>query len=121
MRLISFALFAAAACSNASAEPPAKPRATLSVTKLDPAQGDSEGGTYVRIVGAGFIAEGPRNLKVYFGARAGTVVRFVNDREVIVQAPAGKVGEAVDVQCVFDPGGAMKLAKAFTFVDKAKN
>src|SRR5436305_5781548 len=67
------------------------------VTGLQPEKGDVDGGTYVRIKGNRFIADGPRNAKVYFGNRQGTVVRFASDSELIVEAPGGKPNETVDV------------------------
>ena len=90
----------------------------LKVTGLEPDKGDVEGGTYVRIFGNRFIADGARNAKVYFGSRQGTVVRFVNDGELIVQAPGGKPNEVVDLLVVFEPGGELHIPKAFTFVEK---
>ena len=93
--------------------------AGLGVTELSPAKGDAEGGTYVVIKGSEFLATGPRNAKVYFGSRQGTVVRFSSDRELIVQAPGGKPNETVDVLVIFEPGGERKLSRAFTFVDKS--
>lgn len=84
-----------------------------------PVKGDVEGGTYVVIKGNRFMKDGPRNAKVYFGSRQGTVVRFQSDSELIVQAPGGKEGETVDVLVVFDPGGQMKIPGAFRFVDKS--
>ena len=95
----------------------AKPQ--LAVTGLEPASGDVEGGTYVVIRGKVFLADGPRSVKVYFGPRQGTVVRFQSDRELIVQAPGGKAGEVVDVRLVFEPGGELSLTSAFTFVDRS--
>lgn len=89
----------------------------LRVTGLEPAKGDTQGGTYVVLRGARFIKDGPRQLKVYFGSRQGSIVRFQSDSEVIVQAPGGKPNEVVDVLLVFDPGGQLKLPQAFTFVD----
>jgi hypothetical protein len=83
-----------------------------------PVTGDIEGGTYVVIKGNRFMKDGPRNAKVYFGSRQGTVVRFQSDSELIVQAPGGKPDETVDVLVVFDPGGQMKIPNAFKFVDK---
>src|SRR6185312_13637065 len=91
----------------------------LKVTGLDPDHGDVEGGSYVRIKGNRFIADGARNAKVFFGSRQGTVVRFANDNELIVEAPGGKDGEVVDVLIIFEPGGEVKLPHAFTFTDKA--
>jgi IPT/TIG domain-containing protein len=95
---------------------PDEPR--LGVTGVDPDKGDAEGGTYVRIQGTRFIADGPRSAKVYFGARPGTIIRFASDRELIVQAPGGKANEMVDVLIIFDPGGQLKISNGFTFVEK---
>ena len=90
----------------------------LKVTGIDPEKGDVEGGTYVRIKGNRFIADGARNAKVYFGSRQGTVVRFASDSELIVEAPGGKPNENVDVLIIFEPGGELKIPKGFTFVEK---
>src|SRR5690348_15077384 len=73
----------------------------LKVTGIEPEKGDAEGGTYVRIKGNRFIADGARNAKVYFGSRQGTVVRFASDSELIVEAPGGKPNENVDVLIIF--------------------
>src|SRR5688572_1575484 len=89
-----------------------------STSDCPPVRGDVEGGTYVVIKGNRFMKDGPRNAKVYFGTRQGTVVRFQSDSELIVQAPGGKPDEVVDVLVVFDPGGQMKIPGAFKFVDK---
>ena len=93
----------------------------LKVTGLDPEKGSTEGGTYVRIKGNRFIADGARNAKVYFGSRQGTVVRFASDSEMIVEAPGGKPNEVVDVLIIFEPGGELKINKGFTFVEKVDN
>lgn len=90
----------------------------LKVTGLDPDKGDVDGGTYVRIKGNRFIADGARNAKVYFGSREGTVVRFASDSELIVEAPGGKPNEVVDVLIIFEPGGELKIPHGFTFVEK---
>ena len=90
----------------------------LKVTGIEPEKGDVEGGTYVRIKGNRFIADGARNAKVYFGSRQGTVVRFASDSELIVEAPGGKPNEKVDVLIIFEPGGELKIPNGFTFVEK---
>jgi hypothetical protein len=90
----------------------------LKVTGIEPEKGDVEGGTYVRIKGNRFIADGARNAKVYFGSRQGTVVRFASDSELIVEAPGGKPNEQVDVLIIFEPGGELKIPHGFTFVEK---
>jgi hypothetical protein len=90
----------------------------LKITGIEPDKGDAEGGQYIRIFGNRFVADGARNAKVYFGTRQGTVDRFVSDSEMVVQAPGGKPGEVVDVLVIFEPGGELKIAKGFTFIDK---
>jgi hypothetical protein len=92
----------------------------LKVTGIEPEKGDAEGGTYVRIKGNRFIADGARNAKVYFGSRQGTVVRFASDSELIVEAPGGKPNENVDVLIIFEPGGELKIPHGFTFVEKGQ-
>jgi hypothetical protein len=103
-------VFGLVACGNEDTK--------LKVTGIEPNQGDSDGGTYVKIHGNRFLADGARNAKIYFGSRQGTVVRFASDSELIVEAPGGKPGETVDVLIIFEPGGEMKLAKGFTFIEK---
>ena len=108
--LLVFVAALAAACGNNDTK--------LKVTGIEPEKGDVEGGTYVRIKGNRFIADGARNAKVYFGSRQGTVVRFASDAELIVEAPGGKPNETVDVLIIFEPGGELKIPKGFTFVEK---
>ena len=91
---------------------------TLKVTGIEPATGNAEGGTYVRIKGNRFIADGARNAKVYFGSRQGSVVRFASDSEMVVEAPGGKHGERADVLIIFEPGGELKIPNGFTWVEK---
>lgn len=108
--ILALVFAVAAACGSSDTK--------LKVTGIEPAKGDVEGGTYVRIKGNRFIADGARNAKVYFGNRQGTVVRFASDSELIVEAPGGKPDEVVDVMIIFEPGGEMKIPKGFTFVEK---
>ena len=103
-------LLALAACGSEDTK--------LKVTGIEPEKGNTEGGTYVRIKGNRFIADGARNAKVYFGSRQGTVIRFASDKELIVEAPGGKPNEQVDVLIIFEPGGELKIPKGFTFIEK---
>ena len=111
LTLLALVLSVAAACGSSDTK--------LKVTGIEPDKGDIEGGTYVRIKGNRFIADGARNAKVYFGSHQGTVVRFASDSELIVEAPGGKANETVDVLIIFEPGGELKIPKAFTFVEKS--
>lgn len=97
-----------AACGNENPK--------LMVTSIEPDKGAD--GTYVRIHGNRFIADGPRTVRVYFGDQEAQVDRFVSDSELIVVAPGGKVNEVVDVQVVFDTGARWKLEKAFRHVER---
>src|SRR3954466_9298200 len=110
LTLLALVLSFAAACGWSDTK--------LKVTGIEPERGDVEGGTYVRIKGNRFIADGARNAKVYFGSRQGTVVRFASDSELIVEAPGGKPNETVDGLIIFEPGGELKIPKGFTFVEK---
>jgi len=101
----------AAACSDKNPK--------LMVTGIEPAIGDTEGNTYVRIKGNRFTVDGPRSAKVYFGGRQGDVVRFESDSEMVVHAPGGKANETVDVLLVFDPGGTLTIPNGFRFVEKS--
>jgi hypothetical protein len=89
----------------------------LMVTGIEPDHGDAEGGSYVRIRGNRFTADGQRSAKVYFGGRQGTVSRFESDSVLVVEAPGGKPGEVVDVLIVFEPGGQLKIPNGFKFVE----
>lgn len=90
----------------------------LAIVAIDPPTGDVDGGTYATVKGTRFTAAGPREAKIFFGERPGTVVRFQSDGELIVQAPGGTLNETVDVTLVFEPGGKLMLPRAFTFVTR---
>jgi hypothetical protein len=98
---------------------------TLRVTGLEPDRGDVAGDTYVIIKGNRFVEDGPRHADVFFGTqqrgyRKGTVVRFGNDKQLIVRTPGSdKPGEVVDVLVMFEPGGQLRIPNAFTYVEKA--
>jgi hypothetical protein len=100
----------ASACGHESSK--------LTVTGIDPDHGDADRGSYVRIRGTRFTADGPRSVKVYFGGREGQVSRFESDSVLIVEAPGGKPNELVDVLIVFDPGGQLKIPNGFRFVER---
>jgi hypothetical protein len=91
----------------------------LTVTAIEPDHGDAEGGSFVRIRGTRFTADGPRSVKVFFGGYPGRVSRFESDNVLIVEAPGGKVNDVADVLIVFDPGGQIKIPKAFRFMEHA--
>lgn len=99
------------------ADAPPPPKGKLAITGIEPAIGDRDGGTYVRITGRGFLSDGPINAKLYFGNHQGTVVRFASDSELIAQAPGGKDGDTVDLLVIFEGKGELKLPHAFTFVE----
>jgi hypothetical protein len=116
LALVCVSVSTAAEPAKPAPRPPPPPK--LKVSSISPAKGDMDGGTYVVLKGERFLKDGPRNAKVYFGSRRGTIVRFQSDGELIVQAPGGKKDEVVDVLVIFDPGGQVKLTKAFTFIER---
>jgi hypothetical protein len=91
----------------------------LKVTNLDPRVGDMQGGTFVTVTGNRFVDDGPRNVRVLFGNRLGTVVRTLDDRTMVIQAPGGKPDETVDIKFIFEPGGTLVIDKAFTYKDQS--
>jgi hypothetical protein len=93
----------------------------LMVTGIEPDRGDAEGGSYVRIRGNRFTADGPRSVKVYFGGRQGMVSRFESDSVLIVEAPGGKPNDVVDVLIIFDPGGQLKIPAGFRYFERNHN
>jgi hypothetical protein len=90
----------------------------LLITGIEPEKGSE--GSYVRIHGNRFTADGPRSVRVLFGEQQAQVDRFESDSELIVTAPGGKVGDVVNVTIVFEPGGKLTLAKAFRYVEKSE-
>ncbi len=110
MALLFVGLVASTGCGNTDTK--------LKVTGIEPDKGDAAGGTYVKIYGNRFVDDGARSAKVYFGTRQAASPRIASDTEMVVEAPGGKDGETVDVLVMFEPGGELKLAKAFTFVEK---
>ncbi len=94
---------------------------TLKVTNVEPREGDMNGGSFITITGNRFLDDGPRNVKVFFGNRQGTVMRFLDDRTLIVQAPGGKPDETVDVLILFEPGGKLKIEKGYTYRDQSND
>jgi hypothetical protein len=86
----------------------------LKVSGIEPTTGTADGEQIVVIRGQGFNAV-VRGVKVYFGTKAAAVDRLVGDVELHVATPAGKEGEVVDVRVIFEPGGEMTLAGAFTY------
>jgi hypothetical protein len=87
----------------------------LTVTAIEPATGDADGGSLVHVRGTRFQADGPRDVKIYFGGRPGNVHRFLSDNDLLVEAPGGKANEAVDVLVRFEPGGQITLTGAFKY------
>ncbi len=106
--LLMAVLMLVGACKNDS---------PLSVTGIEPREGASAGGTYVRILGSRFTKDGARSAKIYFGSRQAGMPRFASDNEMVVEAPGGKLGDTVDVLIIFEPGGELKVAKGFTYVE----
>jgi hypothetical protein len=93
------------------------PTPTLKVTGLSPDRGEPRGGTKVTLAGSGFTDES-RAAKVYFGDKPAKNVQITSDTELVVDAPAGKANQTVDVLVVFDPGGELKIVGAYTYGKK---
>jgi hypothetical protein len=87
----------------------------LAVTKIHPKRGPYMGGDPVRITGTGFSTT--QGIKVYFGKNAAGPPVIKEGGEIIVDPPAGEVGQTVDVEIVFDDARTLKIPKAYTYID----
>jgi len=89
---------------------PAEPR----LDAIRPALGDTDGGTRVRLEGAGFVGHGP--LVVYFGMRSARAVVIESDGLITVVTPeAEAIGDA-DVRVEFADGTLFERPAAFSYV-----
>jgi hypothetical protein len=95
------------------------PTGQLAVTAIEPAQGDPAGGANTIVRGRRFVADGPRQVKVYFGPSPAKIIRIADDHRILVQPPPGEAGQTVDVVVILEPGGQVRLPKAYTYVAKA--
>ncbi len=89
----------------------------LHVTDIDPKTGPVHGGGQVTIRGSGFQSSGATQVKVYFGQRTAKVLAFEGDSKLVVEPPAGKKGQTVDVLLVFDDGSPFTYPEAYTYID----
>ena len=92
--------------------------AGLKVQRLSKDKGGP--GDHLVIHGAGFQNGGARRVRVFFDNYKAKVIKFIGDEEIRVEVPGGpEMGKTVDVQLVFEPGGATKLSRAFRYVEIA--
>ena len=89
----------------------------LTVVSLKPNVGPYTGGDPATIHGSGFQTPTPHGMKVYFGKRAAQRVVISSDREIVVEPPAGEIGQTVDVEIVFDDARTARLPRAYTYID----
>jgi hypothetical protein len=91
---------------------PAEPR----LDAIRPAEGDADGGTQVRLAGAGFLERGP--LVVYFGMRSARAVVIESDRLITVTTPeAEAIGDA-DVRVQFADGTVLEQPAGFRYTSE---
>lgn len=84
----------------------------LLVTSIEPTS--AAGGVPLHVHGSGFMSES-RAIQVYIGDQPANVLSVDSDSDLQVEVPPGEAGQTVDVKLVFEPGGEIKLARAFTF------
>jgi len=84
---------------------------TTELFVVDPAKGSKAGGTFVRLLGAGFTSP----ATVTFGGVQSTHVKVVNSTLITAKTPPGEVG-VVDV-AVQSGDAEAKLAESFTYFD----
>ena len=87
----------------------------LGVTKIYPTRGPYIGGDPVTISGTGFSPT--QGITVYFGKNKARPPVIKENGEIVVDQPAGDIGQAVDVEIVFDDARTLKIPKAYTYID----
>ena len=87
----------------------------LAVTKIKPTRGPYIGGDPVTITGTGFKPS--QGITVYFGKNKARPPVIKENGEIVVDPPAGEIGQQVDVEIVFDDARTLKIPKAYTYFD----
>lgn len=82
--------------------------------RVEPAQGDGDGGQLVRLVGAEFLGHGP--VVVYFGPRSARAVVIEDDAHIAVKTPEAEAFGPVDVRAEFADGTTLELPAGYTYV-----
>ena len=88
----------------------------LKIKAISPKTGPADGGGSVTIHGNGFQEAGV-GVDVYFGDRKARFLRYEGDDKMLVVPPPGEVGQAVDVQVLFNDGRGHKFPAAYTYID----
>ncbi|MBN1418239.1 MAG: FG-GAP repeat protein [Planctomycetes bacterium] len=86
------------------------PRGPLRISGYSPHQGTSEGGTRVRIRGAGFTSA----TQVFFGTREAASYERIDSANLTVATPPGTDGEEVEVR-VLHPGEEVRFDERFRY------
>ncbi|MBZ5713178.1 IPT/TIG domain-containing protein [Nannocystis pusilla] len=81
--------------------------------RVEPAEGDGDGGQVVRVVGSDFLGHGP--AVVYFGMRSARAVVLEDAHHISVKTPEAEEFAAVDVRIDFADGTSHTLPQAFTY------
>lgn len=92
----------------------------LRIEKIEPDHGPAHGSSQITIHGSGFQSEGALGVKVYFGDKQGRNAHFQGDEKLIVDPPAGKKGDTVDLRIMFDDGRSKVIEAAYTYTDPAE-
>ncbi|MDC0719623.1 IPT/TIG domain-containing protein [Nannocystis bainbridge] len=81
--------------------------------RVEPANGESDGGQTVRLVGSDFLGHGP--AVVYLGMRSARAVVLEDDHHISLKTPEAEGFGAVDVRVEFADGTSHTLPQAFTY------
>ena len=104
--LILFAVSLAVGCSE---------KKELGVRDIYPKRGPYIGGDPVTISGSGFTPT--QGITVYFGKNKARPPIIKENGEIVVDPPAGEIGQVVDVEIVLDDARTLKIPKAYTYID----
>ncbi|WP_434415311.1 IPT/TIG domain-containing protein [Nannocystis pusilla] len=81
--------------------------------RIEPADGESDGGQAIRVIGADFLGHGP--AVVYVGMRSARAVVIEDDHHISLKTPEAEGFGPVDVRIEFGDGTSRTLPQAFTY------
>jgi hypothetical protein len=87
----------------------------VSVSKVYPTRGPYIGGDPVTISGSGFTPS--QVSEIYFGKNPAKRPVVKEGGDIVVDPPAGSVGETVDIVIILSDARTITLPKAYSYID----
>lgn len=111
----SFSIFFVVFLAAASLLGACSEKGELKVSKISPSRGPYIGGDPVTIAGSGFTAS--QIDAIYFGKSPAKRPIVKESGEIVVDPPAGQIGQTVDVIIILADSRTIKIPNAYTYID----